>query len=272
MPETGCGSQRVWHSAARSCQDQSAMVTSDGAMRALLERLIDHAPLYPPAALPLTEALAEDERALASPHAWMLARFVCPASRLAELPDPGRGFSAVLDAPIPAGVEVQAVEALFREDLASLGGLAGEVYVEVPIDDELDHRLDALAAHGLRAKVRCGGASVPDVHDLAAFIRGCRARNLVFKATAGLHHAVRQAGAHGFLNLLGAIVFGDEEQALGEGDPSSFALDEGSFRWRGRSAGAGELERARSERLHSIGSCSFFEPVEELRALGMLSP
>ena len=248
------------------------MATSDGAVRALLERLIDHAPLFPPAALPLDEAVAEDERAQASPHAWMLARFVCPASRLAELPDPGRGFSVVLDAPIPAGVEVQAVEARYREDLASLEGLAGEIYVEVTIDDQLDHRLDALAAHGLRAKVRCGGASVPGVHDLAAFIRGCRTRNLVFKATAGLHHPLRQAGAHGFLNLLAAVVFGDEEHALGEVDASSFALDAGSFRWRGRSAGAGELERVRSERFRSIGSCSFFEPVQELQALRVLSP
>jgi len=30
---------------------------------ALFERLIDHAPLFPPASLPLPEALAEDVRA-----------------------------------------------------------------------------------------------------------------------------------------------------------------------------------------------------------------
>ena len=33
---------------------------------ALLARLIDHAPMFPPASLPLEEALAEDERARAS--------------------------------------------------------------------------------------------------------------------------------------------------------------------------------------------------------------
>jgi hypothetical protein len=31
-----------------------------------------------------------------------------------------------------------------------------------------------------------------------------------------------------------------------------------------------ELARARRQRLQSIGSCSFFEPVEELEALGVL--
>ena len=34
--------------------------------------------------------------------------------------------------------------------------------MEVPLDDELERRLDALAARGLGAKVRCGGAVVPD--------------------------------------------------------------------------------------------------------------
>jgi predicted transcriptional regulator len=246
------------------------MATPDDARRALLTRLIDHAPLFPPASLSLPEAIAEDERARVAPHAWTLARFVCPASMLCELPDPGRGFSAVLDEPIPPGVEVQAVEARYRDDLASLRGLAAEVYVEVPLDDELDERLDALAAQGLRAKVRCGGASVPDPSALAEFVRGCGDRGLPFKATAGLHHAVRTSGEHGFLNLLAAVVFGDEEAALAEADPSSFALDEGAFRWRGRAAGASALSRARAEELVSIGSCSFFEPVEELESLGVL--
>lgn len=246
------------------------MATPDDARRALLTRLIDHAPLYPPASLSLPEAIAEDERAQASPHAWTLARFVCPASRLRELPDPGRGFSAVLDEPIPLEVEVQAVEARYRDDLASLRGLAAEVYVEVPLDDELDERLDALAAQGLRAKVRCGGASVPDSSSLAAFVRGCRDRGLPFKATAGLHHAVRTSEEHGFVNLLAAVVFGDEEAALAEADPSSFTLDEGAFRWRERAADASVLSRSRAERLVSIGSCNFLEPVGELESMGAL--
>lgn len=248
------------------------MATPDDARQALLSRLVDHAPLFPPASLSLAEAIDEDRRAQESPWSFVLGRFVCPALRLPELPDPGRGFSAVLDGPMPPGMDVQAVEVRYRDDLESLEGLADEVYVEVPIDEALDARLDALVAHGLRAKVRCGGASAPEVGDLAAFVRACRARDLVFKATAGLHHAVRADSEHGFLNLLAAVVFGDEEAALAEDDPGTFVLDARAFGWRDRFAGAAELASARRARLHSFGSCSFFEPIEELEALGVRRP
>lgn len=246
------------------------MEVHDDARLALLSQLIDHAPLFPPASLPLPDAIAEDARARESRHAFMLARFVCPATRLDELPDVGRGVSAVLDGPLPSGSNVEAVEARMGEELGTLAALAPEVYVEVPLDDGLEERLDALAAHGLRAKVRCGGASVPSTAKLAAFVSACRARDLAFKATAGLHHAVRTNGEHGFLNLLAAVVFGDEETALAETDPAVFGLDASAFSWRGRAVSADELAAARRNRFHSIGSCSFFEPVEELEALGVL--
>ena len=246
------------------------MELTDDARFALLSRLIDHAPLFPPASLPLPDALEEHARARASQHAFMLARFVCPASLLEELPHAGRGASAVLDEPLPSSVFVDAVETRMRDDLESLAALAPEVYVEVPLDGDLEEHLDALAAHGLRAKVRCGGATAPTASALAAFVSGCHERGLVFKATAGLHHAVRSNGEHGFLNLLAAVVFGDEERALSETDPAAFALDADTFSWRGRSAPVGEIAAARRDRLHSIGSCSFFEPVEELEALGVL--
>jgi len=242
----------------------------DDARLALLSRLIDHAPLFPPASLPLTEALAEDARAQGSREAFMLARFVCPATQLDQLSDFGGGVSAVLDGPLPPGSSVEAVEVRRGDELATLSSIAPEVYVEIPLDDHLGESLDALAMHGLRAKVRCGGATIPSAEALAAFVRGCRARELVFKATAGLHHAVRTNGEHGFLNLLAAVVFGDEENALAERDHAAFGLDADAFSWRGRSASAEELSLARRTRFHSIGSCSFFEPVEELEALGML--
>jgi hypothetical protein len=237
----------------------------------LLERLIDHAPLFPPASLPLPEALLEDERARESPSAFVLGRFVCPASRLGAVPGVGRGISVVLDAPLEADSRVEAVEVPPSAELdALLPCDATEVYVEVPLGPDLECVLDRLQARGLRAKVRCGGASVPSEHELARFLCACRERGVVFKATAGLHHALRRDGEHGFLNLLAAVVFGDEEEALAESDRDAFALDREMFSWRGRTAGAAELGRARHERLHSIGSCSFFEPVAELEALGVL--
>ncbi len=239
------------------------------ARRALLSRLIDHAPMFPPASLPWGAALAEDRRAVASPHAFVLGRLVWPASASDSLPG-GRAVSLVLDADL-AGAPPEAVEARYRDDLDELAVLADEVYVEVMLDEALESRLDSLAAHALRAKVRCGGAEVPDASDLARFVRGCRDRELVFKATAGLHHAVRTNGGHGFFNLLAAAVFeGDEEEALAERGASAFALTDTAFSWRDRSAPADELRRVRRELFHSIGSCSFFEPVEELEGLGML--
>ena len=231
------------------------------ARRALLGRLIDHAPLFPPASLPVPEALAEDRRARASGHAWILGRLVWPASRLAALPDEERGLSLVLDGDVPGGRVAEAVE--LRWEGRGEPQHTGEMYVE-------DMPLDEVAARGLRAKVRCGGVAVPSVEELAAFVRGCRERGIVFKATAGLHHAhATAAGEHGFLNLLAAAVFGDEEEALGAPD-GSFALDGESFRWGGREAGPDELEHVRATLFHSIGSCSFFEPVQELERLGML--
>jgi hypothetical protein len=217
---------------------------TDDARRALLTRFFDHAPMFPPASLPAADALAEDRRARESEHAWLLGRLVWPAAQLSELPqDEGRAL-AVVDAVTE------------RQDDA--------VYLEgVPLDD--------VAARGMRAKIRCGGERVPEVDDLAGFIRGCRDRGLVFKATAGLHHAYPTAhGEHGFLNLLAAAVFGNEEEALREAAPA-FALDAASFRWRDQEAPAAVLADVRASLFHSIGTCSFFEPVEELERLGILA-
>jgi hypothetical protein len=228
------------------------------ATRALLEGLIDHAPLFPPASLPLEEALEDHRRALASPHAWMLARFVCPASRLGELDREPLRLSVVAD--VEPGVLDDRVEAIEGRD-PELARLGRETYLE-GVD------LDAVKAVGGRAKVRCGPEPQP-VDELAGFIARCRAAGLPFKATAGLHHALRANAQHGFLNLLAAAVFGDEERALAEDDPGAFALGS-SFRWRDREADAGEVAAVRRSFFVSIGSCSFTEPVEELEALGFL--
>jgi hypothetical protein len=215
----------------------------DDARHALLTRFFDHAPMFPPASLPPGEALAEDRRARQSEHAWLLGRLVWPAAQLSELPQDEARALAVVE----AGSERQD-EAVYLEGVS----------------------LDEVAARGLRAKIRCGGERVPGVEELAGFVRGCRRRGLVFKATAGLHHAYpTESGEHGFLNLLAAAVFGDEEEALRE-RPPAFVLDAASFRWRDREAPPARLADARASLFHSIGTCSFFEPVGELEELGVL--
>jgi len=213
------------------------------ARRALLSKFFDHAPMFPPANLPPAEALSEDRHARESEHAWLLGRLVWPAAQLAELPQDEDRALALVD----RNTE--------RQDDA--------VYLEgVPLDE--------VAGRGLRAKIRCGGERVPTVEELAEFVRGCRSRGLVFKATAGLHHTYpTEGGEHGFLNLLAAAVFGDEEEALRE-RPRAFALDAVSLRWRDREASPARLADARASLFRSIGTCSFFEPVEELERLGIL--
>ncbi len=247
------------------------METRD-ARRALLARLIDHAPTFPPAALAPAEALAEDARASGSGHAFVLGRLVWPASRLEELPPGPRALSVVLDAPLTAEREIEAVEVAFDgTELAAVERVVGEIYVELSLDGELEERLDELVRPRAESEgpLRRGHDSARQ--ELARFVRACRERSLVFKATAGLHRAVRANGDHGFLNLLAAVAFpGDEEQALADTDREAFSLDAESFSWRGRRAAAPELVRLRRELFHSIGSCSFFEPVEELEALGAL--
>src|ERR1035437_9865812 len=61
------------------------LASTDSAKRALLERLIDDASLFPPAALPMRAALRAHARHGESAYWWVAGRFVAPASRLDEL-------------------------------------------------------------------------------------------------------------------------------------------------------------------------------------------
>jgi len=60
-------------------------VSVSAGARAFLAGLIDYAGLFPPAALPLGPALAEYARHRASADAWILGRFIAPATRLDAL-------------------------------------------------------------------------------------------------------------------------------------------------------------------------------------------
>lgn len=245
----------------------SSIPAPSDARRALLAGVIDHAPLFPPASMSVRDALAEDRRVRHSDVGWLVNRFVCPLSKLAELRGEPLRLSLVVDAE-PEGLDDPRVEALELPPGSDVLAPRHEVYVERPLDGL--EWLDDLGARGRRAKVRCGGQAVPSVEALAAFTRRCRELRVPFKATAGLHHPVRRAEQHGFLNLLAAAVFGDEEEALAEDDPSAFGVDRDAFRWRDRLAGAQEVARVRRELFVGFGSCSAQEPADELKALGIL--
>jgi len=54
-------------------------------LRAFLSGIVDYAGLFPPAQLPLDEAIRNYARYRTEAESWMLGRFICPASRLHEL-------------------------------------------------------------------------------------------------------------------------------------------------------------------------------------------
>jgi hypothetical protein len=230
-----------------------------------LARLIDHAPLFPPASMDMPAAVAEDTRARGSEQAWMLARFVCPASRLPELEAqlagaPAPAVSAVLDggdwatSPLP----VEAVETVGPPEFNPPGV---EVFCEIPLDAGWRDTLAAVAAAGGKGKLRCGGKYVPTVEEVAAFFAAARDLELPFKATAGLHHPVRSEREHGFLNFLTAA------------DRAVAGADEAELRDILATTDAGALttgSAAGRALFVSIGSCSFAEPVEDLQGLGLL--
>jgi hypothetical protein len=252
------------------------------ARRALLAGLIDHAPTFPPAELPLAEALRAHDAAVHSEPGWIVNRFVVRASQLADLPrDWMHPLSIVVDSDVLTyDARIEAVELAHDDAVAhepvtwpSHGGALPdppEAYLEHPVGKRFDEWVARLAGSGRRAKIRCGGAAVPSIDDLAAALRACRSHEIPLKATAGLHHAVRTDDQHGFLNLLAAAAFGDEEAALAETGPAAFSVDEEAFRWRDRTATPDEIAAMRRDLFVSFGSCSFDEPVDELRALGFL--
>jgi hypothetical protein len=232
--------------------------------------LIDHAPTFPPEELPLDEGLAEHRRVRKSDAGWIVKRFVCPASKLAQLGDEPLRLSVVVDTSElpPTDERIEAIEAAGL-DPEVLFDAAPEVYCELPLRDDVSFRILQLGELGLRAKVRCGGSVLPSVPALAEFVQACRRLEVPFKATAGLHQPVRREVEHGFLNLLAAAVFGDEEEALAEEDPSAFEVTAESFGWRERSAGRDEIVRAR-ELFAGFGSCSAQEPIDGLEELDLL--
>src|SRR4051812_29337819 len=54
-------------------------------LRAFCTELIDYAGLFPPAALAIEPAITNYLRYCQGPDAWMLGRFIIPATRLSEL-------------------------------------------------------------------------------------------------------------------------------------------------------------------------------------------
>lgn len=249
------------------------------ALKALLEDLIDYAGLFPPASVPLDEALELYRTYQNGDNTWMLRWFVISGKDVERVPTEFDGALSILSGSDDA--RAAAIESTVVIDAKH------PVYCEVaPGNLEL---LDAVKKAGNFAKIRMGGVkpeAIPAPSDVAAFINACAERKLAFKATAGLHHPIRaeyaltyesdapRAVMHGFLNVLVASAFAwkgehDIEAILSETDAKKFSFDE-KLHWRGKTLTVDEIRDARKNFFHAIGSCSFDEPVHELKALELL--
>ena len=214
-------------------------------VRTLFAHIVDYAGTFPPASLAVDDAVSAYARERAGPDAWLLGRFVVGAQSLDAVEDAVRGaFHGEWALSVIAGPDARAALARVNAfnarwagrasiasvefapappaEIAGLMRLTGdttEAFFETPLDADLEARLDAISAAGGAAKVRTGGttpAAIPSPAALADFLFECAQRGLPFKATAGLHHAVRScypltyerdsstAVMHGFLNALAA--------------------------------------------------------------------
>jgi hypothetical protein len=167
-----------------------------------------------------------------------------------------------------------------------------KTFVELPIDKDPEMLMGSLSQRGARAKVRTGGVTkdaFPSAPDLLRFIRIAVKSKIPFKATAGLHHPLMAdyrltyadnspvSRMFGFLNLFLTTAFvgygmGDNDAArvLEEGSPEAFSMTEREIGWRGHSLDIAALSTTRERGMISFGSCSFTEPISDLRALGFL--
>ncbi len=112
-------------------------------------------------------------------------------------------------------------------------------------------------------KLRCGGPDTrdtPSACQLGGAIEHCVKHDVPFKLTAGLHHAVRTERNLGFLNVLAAVdaaISGsDPVPALLESDPAALKVTDPT---------------AVRRLFRSIGTCSIDEPLDDLRALELIT-
>ena len=215
----------------------------------ILSGLFDYAGLFPPAAHPMEDAIAEYIRLRRAPSADLMSRFVCPVGWLVDFRDrwPKQEepvLLAVLGTSLEgvqqdlrlidlfeeqmegrAGVETYEVKAqpadVTADSLRRIQNIGYEMaYLELPWVPESLEAMAAIADYeGLGVKGRTGGlepSAFPSADDLASWIQECVNLDLPMKLTAGLHHpwAHRNdsipADEHGFLNILAALALASE--------------------------------------------------------------
>lgn len=213
--------------------------------------------------------------------------------------DPVRDLESVapFNARYPRRFTIEAAEVKIA-DLAQVGAVAAlateglEIYFE-STDEELEPFISAVGEADMRAKIRTGGVTgdaIPDAAAIARFIELCSDQDVPFKATAGLHHPIRcdrpltyepdaeRATMHGFVNLFlaaallydGAIDSHHAERLLRDGDASNYRFEDRLAHWLTAEIDSESIEAVRHHFAISFGSCSFEEPLDDLRQLGWM--
>lgn len=205
-----------------------------------------------------------------------------------EHADPANGL-VMVDAVELKGDDPAAIEASAR-------AIPDEIraFVELPHDRDPRGLIAAVRGAEVNAKIRCGGVTpdlIPSSKDVARFLHACAASRTPFKATAGLHHPMRaeqnltyddnppRAVMHGFLNVLLATASAMHNDSLGVDDlvaileatdTAAFGFGETGVVAMGNELSNEQLAACREQLFISIGSCSFDEPLVDLRTLGLL--
>jgi hypothetical protein len=193
-----------------------------------------------------------------------------------------------------AVVESVEVKVAGPEEVERLSGIIPAelaTYFEFPLPGCAEC-IAAVAGCGRRAKIRTGGETAdkfPAPENVVEFIRLCAAANVPFKATAGLHHPLRSVHRftyqpdspsgimHGFVNVFLAAAFlwaGMEAQLavqlLDEQSADAFHFNADGVGWRQHRLSRHEIAAARKGFAVSFGSCSFTEPIDDLKSLRLL--
>jgi len=195
---------------------------------------------------------------------------------------PGAG-SAIIDC-----IEVRAASSVEIDRAIDL--VPDDLFPYFELSASADPRglIATLAGLDAGAKIRTGGVTAdahPSPEEVARFIVACSGAEVPFKATAGLHHPLRHSEAsvgcrqHGFLNVFvgAALVWHgkiDERafaELLAEESATALTLRDDAISWRSTHVSAGELRATRDAFAHSFGSCSFDEPLADLRAMRALA-
>ena len=167
-----------------------------------------------------------------------------------------------------------------------------EIYFEIPIDTNPEGLVHAIGETQSRAKARTGGVTpdaFPQSSDLLRFIDTCTKAGVPFKATAGLHHPIRSMQKltyehdaptgmmYGYLNVFLTVAFvqagmeiTEAIHILEEQSPEAFTFSDEGVSWREHRLTTTQLQAVRTRCAVSFGSCSFREPLDDLRAMNLL--